>query len=94
MPRRPWLLIADVCKGQWTNPVKDLVRQSNGKMSAIPNNWTNYFQPLDLSVNKPWVTKFYDYIRSKPEIVRHGWEKLKITECVKEKMKLDPFADV
>ena len=124
MPHQPWLLIADVFKGQWTGPVKDLVRQSNGKMSAIPNNWTNYYQPLDLSVNKPckdflrneaqswyseqiikqisivkplhakWITKFYDYIRSKPEIVRNGWEKSKITECIKEKMKLDPFADV
>ena len=48
----PWLLISDVFKGQWTQNVKDLVRESNGKMVPVPNNWTNYFQPLDLTVNK------------------------------------------
>ena len=108
-------------------------------MIAVPNNWTNYFQPLDISVNKPykdflrneaqtwfssqiaekikegklpyeikvgtrltvvkplhakWVTKFFDYIRSKPDIVRSGWEKSKITEHVNTKMVLDPFADL
>ena len=117
----PWLLICDVFKAQWTDPVKEKVRGSYGKMVPVPNNWTSYFQPLDISVNKPckdfmrneaqtwysekikeqldagkqshevkvevkislikplhakWVTKFYDYIRSKPEIVRKGWGKV------------------
>jgi len=49
---KPWLLISDVFKGQWTAAVKDVVRESNGKMVPVPNNWTNYFQPLDLTVNK------------------------------------------
>ena len=34
---------------------------------------------VKISLIKPlhakWVTKFYDYIRSKPEIVCKGWEK-------------------
>ena len=51
-PKKPWLLICDVFKGQWTDAVKKAVKASNGKMVSGPNNWTNYFQPLDLSVNK------------------------------------------
>ena len=47
-----WLLICDVFKGQWTETVKNVVKESNGKMVSVPNNWTNYFQPLDLTVNK------------------------------------------
>ena len=42
----PWLLISDVFKGQWTEPVKEAVRRSNGKMVPVPSNWTSYFQPL------------------------------------------------
>lgn len=132
----PWLLICDVFKAQWTDSVKGVVRESFGKMEPVPNNWTSYFQPLDISVNKPckdflrneaqtwysnrimeqikagklphqvkvetrisiikplhaqWVTKFYDYIRSRPEIVRHGWEKSLITENIHKKIELDPF---
>ena len=134
----PWLLICDVFKGQWTDPVKEAVRKSTGKMVPVPNNWTSYFQPLDISVNKPckdfmrneaqswyaekikeqleagkqshevkvdvrialikplhakWITKWYDYIRSKPEIVRNGWEKSQITKHGNEKIELDPFID-
>ena len=104
-------------------------------MVPVPNNWTSYFQPLDVFVNKPckdffrneaqtwyydqiveqtkagklpheikvgtqlsgvkplhakWVTKFYDYIRSKPEIVCNGWRKSKITEYKTRKLKLTP----
>ena len=49
---KPWPLICDVFKGQWTDALKDVVKESNGKMVPVPNNWTNYFQPLDLTVNK------------------------------------------
>ena len=49
---KPWLLICDVSKGKWTDAVKDVVKESNGKMVHVPNNWTNYFQSLDLTVNK------------------------------------------
>ena len=135
----PWLLISDVFKGQWTEAVKSIVSQSRGKMVPVPNNWTSYFQPLDISVNKPckdflrneaqtwysdqiveqtkagklpheikvgtqlsvvkplhakWVTKFYDYIRSRPEIVCNGWRKSKITEYINKKIEVDPFKDI
>ena len=50
---QPWLLICDVFKAQWTDAVKQVVRDSTGKMIPVPNNWTSYFQPLDISVNKP-----------------------------------------
>ena len=132
----PWVLICDVFKAQWTDAVKAIVAQSRGKMIPVPNNWTPYFQPLDVSVNKPckdflrneaqtwysqqiveqtksgklphqvkvatqlsivkplhakWVTKFYDYIRSKPDIVRNGWSKALITDCINKKFEVDPF---
>ena len=132
----PWLYICDVFKAQWTDAVKAIVAKSSGKMTPVPNNWTPYFQPLDVSVNKPckdflrneaqtwyseqiieqtkagklphqikvetplsivkplhakWITKFYDYIRSKPEIVRNGWSKAQITDCINKKMEVDPF---
>ena len=106
-------------------------------MVAVPNNWKNYFQPLDISVNKPckdflrneaqqwysneiakqveagkkshevkvdvritvvrplhakWVIKFYDYIRSKPDIVISGWKRSKIFEYARKKIQLDPFS--
>ena len=51
-PETPWLLVSDVFKGQWTEAVKSVVKESNGKMVPVPNNWINYFQPLDLTVNK------------------------------------------
>ena len=47
-----WLLIANVFKGHWTDAVVTEVKRSNGKMYAIPNNMTNIFQSLDLSVNR------------------------------------------
>ena len=46
------MLICDIFKGQWTEAVKNVVKESNGKMVSVPNNWTNYFQPLDLTINK------------------------------------------
>lgn len=47
-----WQLISDIFKGQWTDKVKDLVHELNGKMVPVPSNWTNYLQPLDLTVKK------------------------------------------
>lgn len=49
---KEWLLIADVFKGQWTDGVKQIVEESNGKMVPIPANMTHIFQPLDLTVNR------------------------------------------
>ena len=50
----PWLLISVIFKGQWTDHVKEIVRRSNGKMVSVPNNWTGYYQTLDLTVNKSY----------------------------------------
>lgn len=47
-----WLLIADVFKGHWTHDVKKMVHDSCGKMVPVPNNMTDKFQPLDLTVNR------------------------------------------
>ena len=47
-----WLLVSDVCKGHWTDHIKEIVRRFNAKMVSIPDNWTSYYQTLDLTVNK------------------------------------------
>ena len=46
------LLIFYVFKGHWTDQMKALVSSSNGKTIPVPNNLTNEFQPLDLTVNR------------------------------------------
>ena len=50
---KKWLLIADVFKGQWADKLKkSLIEKHHGKMVPVPHNMTNYFQPLDLTVNQ------------------------------------------
>ena len=34
-PNKHWLLICDVFKGQWTEAVKNVVKESNGKMVSV-----------------------------------------------------------
>ena len=46
------LLIFDVFKGQTTSAVNDLLKKNNIIFIHVPNNHTNLFQPLDISVNK------------------------------------------
>ena len=46
------LLIFDVFKGQTTPAVNDLLKDNNCIVQHVPNNHTNLFQPLDISVNK------------------------------------------
>lgn len=41
--------MCDVFKDQWTAVVKD-VRKCVGKTFPVRSNWTDYFQPLDLTV--------------------------------------------
>ena len=48
----PWLLISDAFKGQWNDHVKENARLSHGQMVSVPDNWTSYYQPLVLPVNK------------------------------------------
>ena len=46
------LLIFDVFKGQTTSAVNELLVKNNMIVIRVPNNHTNLFQPLDISVNK------------------------------------------
>ena len=139
VPNKPWLLICDVFKGQWTEAVKNVVKKSNGKMVSVPNNWTNYFQPLDLTVNKSskdflrkeaqswysqkivkqmeagkcsdqikvdvrvsvvkplhakWIVKYYDYARTKPQLIINGWKESGIIDHLAKKIDLDPFSSL
>ena len=46
------LLIFDVFKGQTTSAVNDLLKKNDIIAMHVPNNHTNMFQPLEISVNK------------------------------------------
>ena len=46
------MLIFDVFKGQTIPAVNDLLKDNNCILQHVPNNHTNLFQPLDISVNK------------------------------------------
>jgi len=48
---QPALLILDVFRGQMTSEVTDLLKENNIFFVKIPNNMTDLFQPLDLTVN-------------------------------------------
>ena len=71
-----WLLIADIFKGHWTDAVVTEVKRSIGKICAIPNNMTNIFHPLDLSVNRS--CKFFLRREAQP------WHSLQIEKQMKE----------
>ena len=47
------LLIFDVLKGQKTQRILDLMVENHSVYLFVPNNLTNEFQPLDLTVNGP-----------------------------------------
>ena len=42
------LLTENVFQGQWTDGVKKVIEENNGKIMLIPNNMMHIFQPLDL----------------------------------------------
>ena len=46
------LLIFDVFKSQTTGAVKKLLEDNHFLLQNVPNNYTNLFQSLDISVNK------------------------------------------
>ena len=50
--------------GQWTDKVKSLTEKHHGKMVPVPHNMTNYFQPLDLTVNRSCKS----FLRDKAQI--------------------------
>ena len=47
------ILVFDVIKGQKTERVQHLIADNNCVCVFVPANMTNYFQPLDLTVNGP-----------------------------------------
>ena len=47
------ILIFDVFKGQKTERVQEVITESDCVCVFVPANMTNYFQPLDLTVNGP-----------------------------------------
>ena len=47
----PAILIVDVFRGQMTAPVLKLLKKNHILLIKVPNNMTNLFQPLDLTVN-------------------------------------------
>ena len=47
------LLIFDIFKGQKTQRILDLMVENHSVYVFVPNNLTNEFQPLDLTVNGP-----------------------------------------
>ena len=48
---QPALLIIDVFSGQMTQPVLTKLKENHIKLTKVPANMTNLFQPLDLTVN-------------------------------------------
>ena len=51
-PKQAALVIMDVFRGQITDDVISLLRDNNIHYVLVPNNMTQLFQPLDLTVNK------------------------------------------
>ena len=77
-PETPWLLICDVFKGQWTEAVKSVVKKSNGKIVPVPNNWTNYFQPLQpLDLPSTRAAKISYGTRLETGTHRRSWSRCK-----------------
>ena len=56
-PNHPTLLILDVFRGQMTERVLNLLKESNILFVKVPANMTHIFQPLDLSTNG-WAKTF------------------------------------
>ena len=52
-PHQKAMLILDVFKGQKTTAVTELIEENNCVVVYVPPIMTNYFQPLDLTVNGP-----------------------------------------
>ena len=65
---------SEVAINQRTDRVKEAVRKSSECIVAVTNNWTSYFQPLDISVNKPYK----DFIRNEAQ----AWYSAQIVELI------------
>ena len=49
---KEWLLIADVFVGQWTDEVKKIIEENNGKDVSVPNSMAHIFELLNLTVTR------------------------------------------
>ena len=61
-PKQAALVIMDVFRGQITDDVISLLRDNNIHYVLVPNNMTQIFQPLDLTVNKhckPYLKRLF-----------------------------------
>ena len=58
-PNQTALLIMDVFLGQITDDVTSLLKEHNIHFVLVPNNMTQLFQPLDLTVNKHLFSRDY-----------------------------------
>ena len=56
-PRQVGLLIWDVFRGQKMTPVLGIFKENNIITEYVPNDMTNYYQPLDCTTNK-WAKDF------------------------------------
>ena len=56
-PNQSALLIWDVFRGQKTESVIEVLKENNIHNENIPNNMSNYYQPLDLTTNN-WAKEF------------------------------------
>ena len=68
------LLIIDIFLGQTTDPFIEKLKENNIKLTRVPANMTNLFQPLDLTVNgttkaflKKKLTECYSSKKEKKE---------------------------
>ncbi|XP_057314078.1 uncharacterized protein LOC130655351 [Hydractinia symbiolongicarpus] len=63
------LVIINVCTGQMTSDVLNLLSGNNVLLTNVPSNMTKYYQPLDLTVNgfAKWYmsNKFNDWYTKK-----------------------------
>ena len=56
-PSQAAWLIWDVFRGQKMTPVLDILKENNIITEYVPNNMTNYYQPLDSTTSK-WAKDF------------------------------------
>ena len=44
------------------------------------------------TLHAEWIVKFYNYVRSKPDLDVDGWKESGIMERINDKINLDPFS--
>ena len=45
-------------------------------------------------LHEKWITKLFDYICSKPDILHNGWEKSQMTQHINQEIVVGPFKNV